>query len=179
MEAITIHQETGLRYSDFIIYTKFEEQQFKEAFQELIPSGKTIAIKKRSNGTCFFITEKGCSIFPLRSFICRVFPFWYDQEIYKATGDISLIFEERECSLLSKMLEFNTLEEKCRFLGNTGEEIKELFRISFRHYELANLYQNLFENMNIDDAFEEIEKEIHLTEILSYQQHLKEDFLLI
>jgi len=153
-----------------MFYTKFGDEQYHEAFEDLIPSGKTIALKRRVNGACIFISEMGCRIFHLRSFICRVFPFWYDQDIYKASGELKLFFEERVCPLLSKMAVFKTVEEACRFLGNTEEEVKNLFKQGFEQYELANMFEHLFDTLGIDDAFEEIEKRLIIQEPILYQQ---------
>jgi Fe-S-cluster containining protein len=153
-----------------VIYTKFGEEQYHEAFEDLIHSRKTIALKRRADGACIFISETGCRIFPLRSFICRVFPFWYDQDIYKASGELKLFLEERECLLLSKMAECKTMEEACRYLGNTKEEIKDLFKQGFEQFELANRFDYLFDNLSIDDAFEEIEKRLMIQEPVIYQQ---------
>ncbi len=162
-EAIKIHQEMGLKYSDFLIYTKFDDVQFEEAFSELVPTGKIIALIMRPpNRECIFFTEHGCSIPNCKPFICQVFPFWYDQDIFKEEGRIELILEERDCRLRDKILTFKTIEEACLFTGITRYQLKQIFRDAFEHYRMANIFQDLFENYSIDDAFEMIENQLFL-----------------
>ncbi len=159
LEAIKIHQETGLKYSDFLVFTEFDEDQFHEAFDELLPTGKTIAlIQHPIDRTCVFFTKNGCKIPHLRPFICRVYPLWYDQEVYKKTGTISLILEDRACPLRDKISEFKSIKEGCRFFGTSEEELKEIFRKAFDHYKMARTYELLFRTLPLDEAFVTIEK---------------------
>jgi Fe-S-cluster containining protein len=160
LEAICIHQETGLKYSDFLIYTKFAKEQFWEAFSDLLPSGKTIALRKNTDHACVFLTEKGCKIPALKPFICRVFPVWYYQDLYETTGLIDLFTEEeRDCELAAKIESFNIFDDGCRlYMGYSVEDLKYTFLKAFEHYEMAREFEYLFEEKSLDDAFAEIEK---------------------
>jgi len=158
-EAIRIHQKTGLKYSDFIIYTSFSEEQFREAFVDLIPSGKTIALKRKQNNSCVFHTDDGCRIPYLKPSICTLFPFWYEQEIYKHTGTIELFVEERECDLIVRMSQFKTMDEKCRLVGCSEVAVKELIKKLFENVEIFKIFENLFEIKDLDTVFEIIEKQ--------------------
>ncbi len=160
VEAVKIHKKTGLKYSAFLSYTKFDEWQYIEAFSELIPSGKTLAFIRKPDGACIFHAETGCQIFDIRPLICRVFPFWYEQDIYKQTGEITLFIEERECGLRSRMLELKTMGECCQFMGNSEDEIKAMLRTLFKHYELARKFEPVFDSLPLDKAFKEIEKQV-------------------
>jgi len=159
-EAVKIHQKTGLKYSDFLVYTKFAEEQFQEAFAELIPSGKTVALRKGTDYGCIFLTEAGCYIPQLKPFICRVFPVWYYQDFYKETGLMDLFTEEeRDCELAAKIESFQIFDDSCRlFMGDSEEDLKQIFLKAFKHYEMARFFEYLFETMPLDDAFVEIEK---------------------
>jgi Fe-S-cluster containining protein len=158
-EAIKISRSTGLRYSEFLIFTDFLEFQFQEAFKDLLPSGKTLALLHKERDACVFLTEKGCRIPHLKPYVCRVFPCWYDQDIYKESGTISLFIEEQQCQLGSKMEELHNIDEACRrFLGASEHELKEILRKAFHYYEIARHFEYLFESMNLDDAFSQIEK---------------------
>ena len=162
-EAIKIHQNTGLKYSEFLMFTNFLEFQFQEAFTDLLPSGKTLAIRHMENDACYFLTENGCRIPHLKPYVCRIFPAWYDQDIYKASGTISLWFEQ-PCQLGSRMEELHNMDEACRrFLGTSEQELKEILKNAFQYYALARQFEHLFETMNLDDAFAEIEKILHIT----------------
>lgn len=108
-EAINIHKQTGLNFSDFLVYTSFAEEQFSEAFAELLPSGKAVMLLKGPDHGCVFLTEDGCRIPQIKPFICRAFPVWYDQEFYKETGLMDLFTEEeRDCELASKVESFQS-----------------------------------------------------------------------
>jgi len=159
-EAIKIHKETGLKYSEFLVYTSFVEEQFLEAFVNLLPSGKAIMLRKSEDRACVFLTESGCSIPQLKPFICRVFPVWYDQEFFKETGMMDLFTEEdRDCELAAKVESFPIFDDGCRlFMGDSESELKAIFLKAFKHYEMARHYTPLFETMSLDDAFAEIEK---------------------
>jgi len=158
-EAIKIHQNTGLKYSEFLMFTNFLEIQFQEAFKDLLPSGKTLALIHKEEDACFFLTGKGCRIPHLKPYVCRVFPCWYDQDVYKESGTISLFIEEQQCQLGSKMEELHNMDEACRrFLGVSEQEIKEILKNAFHYYEIARRFEYLFESMTLDDAFAEIEK---------------------
>jgi len=37
-----------------------------------------VSLKEMDNGDCVFLTEQGCSIYPVRPEQCRSFPFWPD-----------------------------------------------------------------------------------------------------
>lgn len=163
-EAINIHLQTGLKYSAFLIYTKFDDDQFLEAFNDLIPSGKIIALKRKGPLKCVFHTENGCCIPDYKPFICRVFPFWYDQEILRDTGRWELFIEERDCLVRARMLNCQSMEECCQFMGLTEEKVKRIFKGAFEHYELARRFEHYFDTMNMDSAFEEIEKELQRME---------------
>jgi len=160
LEAIKIHQETGLKYSDFLAYTEFAHAQFLDAFDELLPSKKSIVIRHGPDYGCLFLSEKGCRIPEIKPFICRVFPLWYDQDFYKETGMIDLFVEaERDCELASKIDSYRNLDEGCQlFIGNSEAAIKRIFLHAFEHYEMARAFAYLFETRPLDDAFAEIEK---------------------
>lgn len=160
LEAIKIHQATGLKYSDFLVYAEFAHEQFLEAFDELLPNRKSIMFRHGPDHACIFLSEKGCRIPQVRPFICRVFPLWYDQEYYKATGMMDLFVEEdRDCELASKIDSYRNLDEGCQlFLGCSTEELKDTFLKAFEHYEMARAFASLFETKPLDDAFAEIEK---------------------
>jgi Fe-S-cluster containining protein len=160
LEAIKIHQETGMKYSEFLTYTEFDEDQFHEAFEELVPR-KTIAlIMYPPDRRCVFFTENGCRIPQWKPFICRVFPLWYEQEIYKEDGTIQLFLEERLCLLRDKILSFTSMDEGCRFMGTSEQEIAQIFRNAFEHFKRAREFEYLFETISIDAAFAEIEKQL-------------------
>jgi len=158
-EAIKIHRKTGLKYSEFLMFTDFLEVQFEEAFKELLPSGKTLALLHKEENACIFLTENGCRIPHLKPYVCRVFPCWYDQDVYKESGNISLFIEEQQCELGSKIREFQNMDEACRqLLGASEQELKEILKNAFHYFEIARRYEYLFESMDLDDAFSEIEK---------------------
>ncbi len=160
-EAIKIHTETGLRYSEFLTYTIFDEEQFREAFDKLIPSGKTVALKQfPPDRRCVFFSDNGCKIPQLKPFICEVFPFWYDQEVFQEEGRIELIIEERDCGLREAILKCGSMDEGCNFMRTSAERVKHTFARAFEHYSMARKFGGLFEECGIDEAFEEIEKEL-------------------
>lgn len=167
-EAIKIHQETGLKYSDFLVWTKLNEQQFQEAFTEVLPNGKTLAFKRKSNNACVFITPNGCKIFKLRSAVCILFPYWYDQEIYKEKGIIDLFTEENRefgnkgCALITRLEQFKTIDEGCRFIGTTEDEVKTLMKRALEYFAMTRKYEHLFEAKKLDDAFKIIEKDLEI-----------------
>jgi len=37
-----------------------------------------VSLKEMDNGDCVFLTEQGCSVYPVRPEQCRSFPFWPD-----------------------------------------------------------------------------------------------------
>ena len=37
-----------------------------------------ISLKEHDDGDCEFLTEDGCSVYPVRPAQCRTFPFWPD-----------------------------------------------------------------------------------------------------
>jgi Fe-S-cluster containining protein len=162
-EAIKIHQNTGLKYSEFLMFTNFLEVQFEEAFKDLLPSGKTLALLHKEDDACVFLTEKGCRIPHLKPYVCRVYPCWYDQDIYKASGMISLWFEQ-PCQLGSRMEELHNMDEACqRFLGASEQELKEILKNAFEYFEIARRFEYLFKSMNLNDAFSEIERILRLS----------------
>jgi Fe-S-cluster containining protein len=160
LEAIKIHQETGLKYSDFLVYAEFAHEQFLEAFDELLPSKKSIMLRHKPDHGCIFLSEKGCQIPQVKPFICRVFPVWYDQEYYKETGMMDLFVEsDRDCELAAKIDSYQNLDEGCQlYIGNSEAELKSIFLHAFEHYEMARAFEYLFETRTLDDAFAEIEK---------------------
>ncbi|MDD1778076.1 MAG: YkgJ family cysteine cluster protein [Candidatus Helarchaeota archaeon] len=158
-ESIQIHQTTGLKYSEFLMFTHFLEFQFQEAFTDLLPSGKTLALLHKKNNACVFLTENGCRIPHLKPYVCQVYPCWYDQDVYKASGTISLFIEEQPCQLGLNMEQLHNMDAACRrFLGVSEQELKGILKNAFHYYELARRFEHLFESMNLDDAFAEIEK---------------------
>jgi len=167
-EAIKIHRETGLKYSEFLIWTKLNDQQFEEAFTDLLPKGKTLAFKRNPNNACIFIMPNGCSIFNLRSAVCILFPYWYDQEIYKENGTIDLFIEEarefgdQSCALIAQLEEFKTIDEGCRFIGTTEDEVKVLMKRALQNFEMTRKYEHVFERKDLDDAFKIIEKKLKI-----------------
>jgi hypothetical protein len=44
------------------------------------------------------------------------------------------------------------------FMGDSEEDLKQIFLKAFEHYEMARFFEHLFETMPLDDAFAEIEK---------------------
>jgi Fe-S-cluster containining protein len=160
-EAIKIHHETRLGYSEFLTYTNFDEEQFHEAFDELIPSGKTIALKQfPPDRRCVFFSSNGCTIPQLKPFICEVFPFWYDQEVYRDEGRIELIIEERDCGLQEAILKCGSIDAGCCLMQITAARVKHTFAQAFDHYLMARKFGCLFEKYGIDKAFEELEKRL-------------------
>jgi Fe-S-cluster containining protein len=167
-EAVKIHHETRLKYSEFLVWTKLNEHQFQEAFTELLPNGETLAFKRKADNACIFIAPDGCRIFNLRSAVCILFPYWYDPEVYKENGTIDLFTEENRafgdqgCALIAKLETFKTIDEGCRFIGTTEEEVKALMKRALENFAMTRKYEHLFETKKLDDAFKIIEKDLKL-----------------
>ena len=156
-EAMKIHKETALKYSDFIGYVNLGKEQFEDAFIDLLPNGKSLAMKRAFKGACYFFTENGCSIPKMRPKICKVFPIWYDQEVYKMNNSIVLFIEERDCLIGKKMKEFDNFEDACKLFGSSENKLKNYFRNFLDEMDLFRSCEQLFESLSLDAAFERIE----------------------
>ncbi|NHI92921.1 MAG: hypothetical protein EAX96_10505 [Candidatus Lokiarchaeota archaeon] len=159
-EAIKMHKETGLNYSEFVAFVNLGIVQYEDAFKDLLPNGKALAMKRCLKGSCYFCTDNGCTISQIRPIICRVFPVWYDQDIYKSNNSLILFIEERDCLIRKKMQEFVNFEDACKFVGTTEENLKNYFKDFIHEMELFRTYEHLFDTLDINSAFKKIEEEL-------------------
>ncbi len=160
IEAIKIHNKTGLKYSQFLHHIELNDKELEEGFLDLIPSGKVLVIKRNTDRSCFFLKENGCSIPNLKPTVCKVFPLWFEQQIYQSQHEIELFIEERECFLRSELLKFQSLEEGCCNFKINLKEIREIFLKLIEDFKTYLKYHYLFELMDVDSAFKEIEQHI-------------------
>jgi Fe-S-cluster containining protein len=159
-EAILIHREMGLKYSEFLQYTKLSEVQFQEAFTELLPSGKSLVFRRREDRACCFASENGCLIFQIRPIICRLFPYWYEQDVYKQKGTFEFFLEERECQLISKLAEFENIEDAFDFIDTSVDQMERYFKKCFKYYEMSRQFHALLNTTDLDEAMAKIEHEL-------------------
>jgi len=178
-EAIKIHNETGLKYSEFCNYVTLGKEQFEDAFQKLLPNGKAIAMKKNTKGSCYFFAENGCTIPQLRPNICRVFPIWYDQELYNANHTITLFIEERDCLIRKKMQEFQDFKDACMFVGTTEDDLKIRLIDFIREMESFRSYEYLFESMYLDSALARIQEAMTSHALFQVELPLEKPYLQI
>ncbi len=66
---------------------------FLEKYTRLVDMGTywQISLKERDDYSCVFLTEKGCSIYPVRPLQCMTYPFWphvfEDRALWEAEKD--------------------------------------------------------------------------------------------
>ncbi len=78
-----IAKYTGLKHSDFSIYSSIPEWELnkfqkkgKKHIYGLIDNGRILQIKKIKK-ECYFLKENRCSIYAIRPLICRLYPYWF------------------------------------------------------------------------------------------------------
>lgn len=74
-------------------YLGLAEEEFLNKYTRLIDRGTyyDISLKEREDYSCIFLSDKGCSIYPVKPLQCSTYPFW-DYLL----SDKALFYAERE-----------------------------------------------------------------------------------
>ena len=59
-------------------YLGLDREDFLDRYTRLVDMGTyyNISLKEREDYSCIFLTEDGCSVYPVRPLQCRTYPFW-------------------------------------------------------------------------------------------------------
>ena len=76
--------------SDVERLEKTGEKEFKTDVKGEAPF---VAEMKKRGGSCIYLTEKGCRVYPSRALLCRTYPFWIERD-----GDVFEIMFDGRCT---------------------------------------------------------------------------------
>lgn len=80
-EVRKLHRHTGMPLSKFVTFYSFDDLDWPEDAEEWIEfrQGKKILGMKKRRGRCIFLNAQGCSVYPIRPRVCRMFPLDINQ----------------------------------------------------------------------------------------------------
>jgi len=143
-----LNPEEFCKIVDFSEDEEEEEGFVDEKYGEMVFFGDKVILMK-GNGKCFFLKEDGCSIFDIRPRMCRIFPFWFNEE----NGKIKITMEEEdfegdEC-LLTKESNGHDINSFLSRMGETEETMKNCIKEFIKEIELHSKFKNQLEEKSI------------------------------
>jgi len=171
-----IVKRTNLNPDAFCRYVELEEdpdddedEDLEERHVDLMSVGdKNILIN--GDKKCFFLGEKGCTIFEDRPKMCRVYPFWFKEK--KDDVEITIEHEdsldEDECLITKINYGNRDIPHLLSFIGETEEDMKKCIKNYIKEMELHNKFKNQLEkktmlNVLIDNGF--LDKNIKIKQL--------------
>ncbi|MBL7054284.1 YkgJ family cysteine cluster protein [Candidatus Woesearchaeota archaeon] len=105
---------------------------------------------------CFFLGKKGCKIFDVRPKMCRIFPFYFDEE----EGMIKITIEEEskeedDCYLTKINHKDNGISHLLKQINQTEETMKECIKEYIEEMKLHDKYKNQLEKKTIMEVLED------------------------
>ncbi|MEA2037938.1 MAG: YkgJ family cysteine cluster protein [Nanoarchaeota archaeon] len=129
IEDIKVIESQGYKLDDFAVAGEWDEDEIdgnEEWWKKnlITVDGKhfKIHLREKENSHCFFLKDKeGCTLGDKRPALCKLYPFWVDDEKNEIEYDDP---EEKFCHFHGKDI---PLEEGMKLFGETEESIRSHF----------------------------------------------------
>lgn len=151
-----IVKKTGKNPDEFCKLVEMKDNEdddgdVDEKYGELLYLGDKVLFMKGKDNKCFFLTEKGCSIFNQRPMMCRIHPFWFKEE----DGKIKITIEHEDelhdddCYLTKTNYKEEDVEKLLNHMGENGTGMMSCIKQYIREMELHNKKKHDLDKKNI------------------------------
>jgi len=127
-----------------------EDEEIEGRIGDMIEfNNKTILMN--GDGKCSFLGKKGCNIFDIRPSMCRIFPFWFeeDKDKIKITIEHEDTIEEDECLLTKTNYKSENIPHLLSLIKETEESMTNTIKKFIIDLEVHDKYKHELEKKSI------------------------------
>lgn len=129
-EAEKIQKKTGMKYNEFLTFSKIpgklakaSKSDFKGSEARLradmMVNDKILRLKTKKNNECVFLKNGKCVIYTIRPTICRIYPYWFRNKKGKIKIEV-----HAGCEYCG-MLEYGVTDNQLKQLIKTAKKIEK------------------------------------------------------